>query len=342
MKEVISLGLECLISMLRSRAILQAENLALRHQLCVLQRTVKRAQVKPPDRLLWCFLASVWSGWKDALIFVKPETVIRWQQKRFKLYWTRLSRHGKTGRPAIDKEVRDLIRTMSRMNPTWGSPRITGELAKLGINVAKSTVERYMVRGSKLPSQTWRTFLKNHASEIVSIDFLVVPTIRFTMLYVLVFLSVDRRRIIHFGVTRYPSAAWAAQQAVEAFPWDTAPRFLLRDRDAIFGHWFRQRIKNMGIDEVLIAPRSPWQNPYSERLNGSIRRECLDHIIVFSESHLRRVLKSYIIYYNKFRTHQSLAMDAPEGRTPQSEQEGKVVSFPHLGGLHHHYERRAA
>ncbi len=287
-------------------------------------------------------LSRVWSDWKDALIFVKPDTVIRWQRKRFKEHWTRLSRNGKPGRPATPKEVQELIRTMSTLNPTWGSPHIVGELAKLGISGSKSTVETYMVRTPKPPSQTWRAFLENHARDIVSIDFLVVPTVRFTMLYVLVFLSIERRRVIHFNVTAHPTAEWAARQVVQAFPWDTAPKYLLRDRDNIYGTWFRKRVKNMGLEEVLTAYRCPWQNPYSERLNGSIRRECLDRVIIFSETHLRRVLKEYFEYYNDWRVHQSLGMDAPEGRKIQAIEEGNVVAIPHVGGLQHHYERKAA
>jgi transposase InsO family protein len=276
------------------------------------------------------------------LIFVKPDTVIRWQRKRFKEYWRRLSSPGKPGRPPVAKEVKELIRTISSMNPTWGSPRIVGELAKLGITVTKSTVNKYRVRVRKPPSPTWRAFLKNHAKEIVSIDFLVIPTVRFKILYVFLFLSVERRRIIHFAVTEHPSAAWAAQQIVEAFPWDTTPKYLLRDRDTIYGDWFRRRVKHMGIKEVLTAPQSPWQNPYSERLNGSIRRECLDHVIVFSENHLRRILAGYIAYYNESRTHLSLEMDSPVTRPVQTPDHGKVISLPQVGGLHHRYERRAA
>ena len=162
------------------------------------------------------------------------------------------------------------------------------------------------------------------------------------MLYVLVILSIDRRRVIHFNVTAHPTADWTAQQVIEAFPWDTAPKYLLRDRDAIYGDWFRRRVKNMGIEEVLTAYRCPWQNPYSERLNGSIRRECLDRVIIFSEAHLRRVLKEYFEYYNHYRVHQSLEMDAPEGRKNQTFEEGNVIAIPHVGGLHHHYERKAA
>jgi len=342
MREITLLALACITSIFKSRAALCAENLALRHQLCVFHRSVKRAKVKPADRLLWSILAKVWADWKDALIIVKPDTVIRWQHRRFREHWTRLSQQGKPGRPTVSEEVKELIRTMSAMNPTWGSPHIVGELAKLGITVAKSTVETYMVRTAKPPSQTWRTFLTNHAKEIVSIDFIVVPTIRFTMLYVLVFLSIDRRRVVHFNVTEHPTAAWTAQQVVEAFPWDTPPKYLLRDRDGIYGNWFRGRVKNMGIEEVLTAPRSPWQNPYSERLNGSIRRECLDRVIIFNERHLRRVLTKYFEYYNRYRIHQSLDMDTPKGRRAQLPEEGNVTAIPQVGGLYYRYERRAA
>ncbi len=291
MTELAKLSLRLVYSALKSRAALQVENLALRHQLVVLQRSVKRAKIRPADRILWSTLARIWVNWENALIFVKPETVIRWQHRRFKAHWTRLCRE--PGRPAIAKEVQELIRTMSRMNPTWGSPHIMGELAKVGIAVSKSTVEKYMVRAPKPPSPTWRSFLKNHAKEIVSIDFLVVPTVRFTMLYVFIFLSVDRRRVVHFNVTAHPTASWTAQQVIEAFPWETAPKYLLRDRDRTYGLWFRERVRSMDIQEVLTAPRSPWQNAYSERLNGSIRRECLDHLIVLGEAHLRRILKDY-------------------------------------------------
>lgn len=326
----------------KTRACLHAENIALRHQLCISQRSIKRPKVHPSDRVLWSILSRYWSDWKDALIFVKPDTVIRWQRKRFREHWTRLSRNGKPGRPAISKDIKELIRTLSTMNSTWGSPHIVGELGKLGIVVAKSTVEKYMVEVSKPPSQTWRNFLKNHTKDIVSIDFIVVPTVRFTMLYVLIFLSVDRRNVIYFNVTEHPTAEWSAQQAIEAFPWDTAPKYLLRDRNAIFGSYFKRPVKNMGIEQVVTAYRSPWQNAYSERLNGSIRRECLDRVITFSERHLRRVLKDYFEYYNRYRVHRSLEMDAPAGRKIHNTQEGKVVAVPHLGGLHHHYERRAA
>ncbi|NLV44190.1 MAG: transposase family protein [Candidatus Hydrogenedentes bacterium] len=328
--------------MFKSHSALCAENLALRHQLCVYQRSVKRPKVRPIDRILWGLLSRVWTRWKDALIFVKPDTVIRWQRKRFKEYWRRLSTSGKPGRPPVAEEVKNLIRTMSSMNPTWGSPRIVGELAKLGITVTKSTVDKYRVRVRKPPSPSWRAFLKNHMKELVSVDFLVVPTVRFKILYVFLVLSIERRRIIHFAITQHPTAAWTAQQVVEAFPWDTAPKYLLRDRDKVYGGWFKRRVRNMGIEEVLTAPHSPWQNPYSERLNGSIRRECLDHVIVFGENHLRRIIGDYVAYYNGSRTHLSLDMDSPDMRPVQMPDQGKVISLPQVGGLHHRYERRAA
>jgi transposase InsO family protein len=231
---------------------------------------------------------------------------------------------------------------MSRANPTWGSPRITGELAKIGIVVAKSTVEKYMVRRPGPPSPTWRAFLKNHVNDLVSIDFFVVPTVMFNVLYVLVVLAHDRRRVVHFNVTASPTASWTAQQVVEAFPWDEAPRYLLRDRDGIYGREFRRRVHNMGIKEVLIAPRSPWQSPFVERLIGSIRRECLDHVIILNEGHLRRILSRYFAYYHRSRTHLSLEMDCPEPRAVQPPEMGDVIERSEVGGLHHRYERRAA
>jgi transposase InsO family protein len=231
---------------------------------------------------------------------------------------------------------------MSAANPTWGSPRILGELRKLGLSVAKSTVEKYMIRPRKPRSPSWRSFLANHIRDLVSIDFFVVPSVRFKVLFVLVVLAHHRRWVVHFNVTEHPSASWAAQQVVEAFPWDEAPRYLLRDRDRVYGAAFRKRMKNMGIGEVLIASRCPWQNPFVERLIGSIRRECLDHVIVLNERHLKRVLTKYFGYYHQWRTHLSLDMDCPEPRPVQHPEPGQVVEFPEVNGLHHHYERRAA
>ena len=231
---------------------------------------------------------------------------------------------------------------MSKANPLWGAPRLHGELLKLGIQISQATVAKYMARKRKPPSQTWRTFWENHVKELVSIDFLVVPTVSFRVLFVFVVLAHDRRRAIHFNVTAHPTAEWTAQQIAEAFPWASAPRYLLRDRDAVYGESFRKRVLEMGIHEVLSAPRSPWQNPYVERLMGSIRRECLDHVIVLNESSLRRILKSYFQYYERTRTHLALEKDAPEGRAIQPPEVGVVLEFPEVGGLHHRYERRAA
>jgi putative transposase len=268
--------------------------------------------------------------------------VIAWQRKRFREHWRRLSQRGTPGRPALAKEVCDLIRQMWQANPTWGSPRIVGELRKLGIAVAKSTVEKYRPRPKKPPSPTWKTFLKNHMQNLVALDFFVVPTVTFRVLFVLVILAHDRRRIVHFNITEHPTAQWTAQQVVEAFPWEEAPRYLLRDRDRIYGPAFRQRVRHMGIEEVLTAPQSPWHNPYVERLIGSIRRECLDHVIVLHEQHLQRLLSSYFASYHRWRTHLSLTMDCPVSRPVEPPEVGEVIALPEMGGLHHHYTRQAA
>ena len=239
---------------LKSRAALQVENLALRHQLGVLHRSVKRPKLSSADRLLWTWLCDVWNDWRSALVIVKPETVNAWHRKGFRLSWTRKVRSGQPGRPAVPKDVRELIRKMSRENPLWGAPRIHGELLKLGIDIGETSVAKYMVRQRKPPSQTWRTFLENHVKTLVSVDFFTVPTIRFQVLYVFLVLAHDRRRVVHFGVTAHPSAEWTARQLRDAFPWDAAPRYLLRDRDRIFGDEFTQQLKDMGIQEVLSAP----------------------------------------------------------------------------------------
>ncbi len=230
----------------------------------------------------------------------------------------------------------------AQTNPLWGTPRIVGELGKLGVDVAKSTVDKYRVRSRKALSPSWKAFLKNHVNDLVSIDFLIVPTIRFKLLYVLIVLAHSRRKVLHFNVTENPTALWTAQQIVEAFPWDSAPTYLLRDRDAIYGGAFQKRIHGMGIEPILSAPRSPWQNPFVERLIGTLRRDCLDHVIALNARHLRRVVAGYLDYYHDWRTHLSLSMDAPHPRIVHPPERGRVVAFPELGGLHHHYERLAA
>jgi putative transposase len=342
MRFALSALITYVISRFRSHESLRLENIALRHQLFVYQRTIKRPKLRPSDRLFWVWLSRLWPGWQEVLEFVQPRTVLAWQKKRFRDYWRRLSQTGKPGRPAISKEVRELIRDMWRSNPIWGSPRIVGELRKLGINVAKSTVEKYQPRNRKPPSPTWKAFLSNHVKDIMACDFFTVPTATFRVLFVFIILAHDRRRIVHFNITEHPTAQWTAQQIVEAFPWDTAPRYLLRDRDSIYSTVFQDRVSHMGIEEVKIAPRNPWQNPYCERVIGSIRRDALDHVIVLNERHLCRVLRSYIDYYHTWRTHLSLEMDAPESRAIQPPELGAVRKQPEIGGLHHHYERQAA
>jgi putative transposase len=339
---VVSALLAFVVALFRSRRSMQLEILALRHQLAVYQRSIRRPRIQPADRFLWAWLARLWSGWQDALPVVQPRTIVAWQQKRFRAYWRRLSQGGTPGRPTVAKELRELIRRISQANPAWDSPRIVGELQKLGIHVAKSTVEKYRVRHRKPPSPTWRTFLKNHMADVVAIDFFTVPVVTFGVLFVLVILTHERRRMVHFNVTERPTAEWAAQQVIDAFPWDEALRYLLRDRDRIYGASFRQQVWNMGVEEVLIAPRSPWQNPYVERLIGSIRRECLDHVVILNERHLMHVLARYFAYYHQWRTHLSLAMDCPEPRPVQPPDLGEAIAVPEVGGLHHHYERRAA
>ena len=312
------------------------------HQLAVYQRAGRRPQLGPAARLLWAWLSRAWSGWREALVFVQPRTVIAWQRRRVREQWTRVSHHGKVGRSPVAKEIRDLIRKMSAANPTWGSPRLMGELRKLGIEVAKSTVEKYRTRRSKPPSPTWRAFLTTHAKDLVSIDFFTVATVRFETLFVLVILSHDSRRVQHFNITAHPTAAWTAQQVVEAFPWDTAPRYLLRDRDGVYGADFRRRVASMGIEDVVTAPWSPWQSPYVERVIGSIRRECLDNVVVLHQRHLRRLLTAYFAHYDRWRCHQGLDMDCPEPRPIQSREQGVVVEVAEGDGLYRHYERRAA
>ena len=333
--------LTLLHSSFKPRLALQLEIVALRHQIGILQSSSgrKRPRFQNSDRLLWVWLSRFWSGWRQALVIIRPKTVVAWHRMGFRLYWRWKSRTGRPGRPAIQKEVRDLIRNMSQANPLWGAPRIHGELLKLGIDVCETTIAKYMVRASKPPSQVWRAFLNNHLTQIVAVDFFVVPTITYRILFVFVVLAHERRRIVDFNVTAHPTAEWTAQQITKAFPWDTASRFLLRDRDKRYGKAFRERTGAMGIKEVLIAPRSPWQNPYAERLIGSIRRERLNHFIVFNESGLRRILRSYFDYYQCSRTH--LALEK-EPRTTQPPESGNVVALPLLGGLHHRYERRAA
>ena len=266
----------------------------------------------------------------------RPETLVRWHRAGFRRYWCWKSRPF-GGRPQISAELRALIRRMSIENPLWGAPRIHGELLKLGFEVAQSSVAKYMVKRGGPPGQGWRTFLRNHAPDIAAMDLFVVPTIGFSLLYAFVIVRLDRRDLVWTNVTTNPTAEWIARQLTEAFPWSTAPRYLVRDRDRIYGSIVPRRLRAMGIRDKPIAPASPWQNGFAERLIGSIRRECVDHIVVLGEAHLRRILESYARYYNDIRTHRSLDKDAPAFRPIQ--RIGNIASHAILGGLHHHYVR---
>jgi transposase InsO family protein len=320
-------------SLFKTSAELRLENFALRHQLGVPRRSApKRLKLTAADRVFWVFLRHVWDDWKSALMIVKPATVIDWHRKGFRLFWTWKIRRGKRGRPAVPQQVRDLISMLSRNNPLWGAPRIHSELLKLGIEITEPTVAKYMLRRSKPPSQTWRTFLDNHVKSMVSVDFFTVPTIRFQVLYVFLVLAHDRRRILQFGVIAHPTAEWTVQQLRNAFPWNSAPRYLLRDRDRIFGKDFIGQVKAMGVKQVLSAPRSPWQRAYVERVIGSSRRECLDHIVVFNESSLRRILSSYSGSYHYWRTHLSLHKDSPEVRRVQPLTDNAIIETAQVGG----------
>jgi len=291
---------------------LALENLALRHQLAVYKRTATRPKLRRSDRLFWVWLPRVWAGWRAALVIVAPDTVLRWQRRRFREHWTTLSGRPPVGRPPVNAEITALVMRMAAANPLWGAPRIHGELLKLGIEVAERTVSRLLPKRRTPPSQTWRTFLTNHVRDLVSIDFFTVPTAHLHVLFVLVVVAHHRRRVLHFNVTEHPTAAWTAQQIVDAFPDDSAPSYLVRDRDSVYGHAFQHRVKGMGIHEVLTAPHSPWQNPFAERLIGSIRRERLDH---------------------RARTHLSLDKDAPHGRPIERPELGRVIPVREVGGL---------
>ena len=327
-------------SLSQSHRRLALENLALRQQLAVLKASAKRPRASTLDRLFWVLFAKYVNGWRAMLHALHPDTVVRWHREGFPRYWRWKSRRRRIGRPPVDRETRNLIHEMQSANTGWGAPRIHGELLKLGIEVSQATVSKYMARPRKPPSQTWRTFLDNHVPDLASMDFLIVPTATFRVLYVFIVLRHDRRQIVHFNVTAHPTAQWTAQQIVEAFPF-TAPGYLVRDRDRIYGDTVRRSIKSLGIEEVLSAPRSPWQNPFVERVIGSIRRDCLDHVIVLNERHLRRILREYLGYYHTCRTHLSLGKDSPKPRTIQPPDLGKIVAFPCVGGLHHRYVRLA-
>ncbi len=324
-----------LIGLFRSRALLEIEILTLRHQVNILRRkSPKRPTFGRIDRLVFVGLYGLAPGVLSALAIVRPETVIRWHRAGFRLYWRWRSRPC-GGRPKVSMDVRELIRDISSANPLWGAPRIHGELLKLGIEVGQTTVAKYMARGRRPPSQGWKTFLRNHANGIASMDLFVVPTISFRLLYG--FLILHHGEILWIGTTAHPNAEWIARQLPEAFGWEEAPRYIIRDRDRAYGDIVVRRLRTMGIRDRPTSPRSPWQNGYCERLIGSIRRDCLDHVVVFGEQHLRHLLRSYAIYYNQTRTHLSLNKDSPVTRPIETV--GRILPMPILGGLHHQYVR---
>ncbi len=318
------------------------EILALKQQLAIYQRKQRHVRLMPRDRVFWTVLSLFWVGWKSALLVAKPETVVRWHRKGFKLFWKIRSAAPASGRPMIAAEVRTLIVKMSTENVTWGAPRIRAELVLLGHKLAERTVAKYMVRGDRPPSQTWKTFLANHVGDIAACDFFVVPTATFRVLYVFFVLAHDRRRVLHFNVTTNPYEAWTAQQIVETFPEEPSKKYLIRDNDSIYGAAFQARLKAIGIEDTPTAPRSPWQNPYAERMVGTFRRDCLDHVIILNEAHLKRLLNEFLDYYHTARCHQSLDCNSPNPREVEPPERGEVISIPYLGGLHHRYTRRAA
>jgi transposase InsO family protein len=321
----------------KSRSRLEAENLFLRHQLNIaLRRAPPRLRLRGSDRALLIWMTRLWPSLLGMAQVVQPETILRWHRTGFKAFWRSKSRN-RVGRPKIDRDLRDLIQRMSRENPLWGASRIHGELLMLGFEVAQSTVSKYMVRGQNPPSQTWKTFLRNHAEAIAAIDMCLVPTLTFDRLFAFLILGHARRQLLWCEVTRHPTAEWLARQITEAFPWASAPAYLVRDNDRAYGHVFTSRMRAMGIRDRPISPGSPWQNGYAERLIGTLRRECLDQVVIFGETHLRRILSAYAAYYNKARTHLALQKDAPLHRAVQ--RSGTVVAIPILAGLHHQYVR---
>ncbi len=330
-------ALAVLASPFKSKLRLEAENAVPRHQLIVLKRRLHgRVRLTNNDRWFFIQLYRWCPSILQVLTIIRPETLVRWHRAGFRCYWRWKSR-SLGGRPQIETDLRALIQRMSVQNPLWGAPRIHGELLKLGFEVAQSSVAKYMIMWRGPPGQEWRTFLRNHAPDIAAMDLFVVPTIGFDLLYAFVIVRLDRRDLVWINVTTNPIAEWIARQLTKAFPWDEAPRYLIRDRDRIYGTVVKRRLLAMGIRDKPTAPASPWQNGYAERLIGSIRRECVDHVIVLGEAHLRRILKSYAEYYNRVRTHRSLDKDAPVSRPVQ--RAGIMKSHAILGGLHHHYVR---
>ena len=331
-----------IVAVLRSRQELILENLALRQQLLALHTKRPRRRLSSVHKLFWIVLRSCWSGWRRPLVLVKPRTVVAWHRAGFRLYWKWLSRAKRVGgRKRVSQEIRVLIFRMAAENPTWGAPRIHGELIKLGFCISEPTVSRWLRRAPRNPdpSQRWLTFLRNHRDAIAAMDFFTVPTFTFGVLYCFFVIGHDRRRILRFNVTRNPNALWIVQQMREAWPYTPAQKFLLFDHDSKFGNDVVCAAKALGSEPVRTAFRSPWQNGVAERWVGSCRRDLLDHVIVPNERHLKRLMAEYMRYYHEDRTHLGLAKDTPAGRPVAIRPAipGKIQSLPRLGGLHHRY-----
>jgi putative transposase len=334
---------DAVVRVFRSRQSLLLENLALRQQLTVLKRRHPRPQLTPLDKLFWVFARKFWSAWKQSLLVVTPETVVRWHRSGFRLYWSLISGVRKqVGRRRLTKEVRDLIFQMVAENPTWGAPRIHGELLMLGFELSERTISRWMKRALRdpEPARRWLAFLRNHREAIAAMDFFTVPTITFGVLYCFFVISHDRRRILHFNVTRHPTSIWIVQQLREAFPFQPAAKFLIFDHDRKYGFDVPVAIQSMKIACVQTSLQSPWQNGVAERWVGSCRRDLLDHVIALNQRHLKRVLFDYVRYYDEDRTHLGLNKETPNGR-PRLVPTARVIAHRRLGGLHHRYDRAA-
>src|SRR5437016_1153909 len=335
------LGLGLLTRCLQSHRSLLLENLALRQQLAVLKRKHPRPRMGRVDKIFWVFARRFWGAWKQSLVLVNPETVVRWHRAGFRLYWSLISKARKqVGRKQLSAEVRELIFRMVRENKTWGAPRIHGELLMLGFDVSERTISRWMKRSPRdpQPAQRWRAFLANHREAIAAMDFFTVPTITFGVLYCFFVIRHDRRRILHFNVTKHPTSCWIIQQLREAFPFGAAPRFLIHDRDAKYGTEVPAAIRSLKINAVRTSFESPWQNGVAERWVGSCRRELLDHVIALNERHLKRLLSEYVSYHHEDRTHLGMGKGTPGYRT-RCVASGRVLSHDRLGGLHHRYDR---
>ncbi len=335
---LVTLCVHALRAVFRTRGELLIENLALKQQVVALKKERPRPVLDDVDRAFWIALCTAWPGWATRLVIVNPDTVAKWNRDRFRRYWAKISREKQgPGRPRVDAEIRRLIRTMARDG--WGAPRIHGELMKLGFAVSEITVSRYMPRRPADPAQVkrWIAFLRNHKDAIAAMDFFTVPTVSLRMLYVLFVIEHGRRRIVHFNITSNPTSAWVIQQLREAFPYDTAPRHLIFDRDTIFSPAVVRFVRAIGTEPARTAYRCPWQNPVAERWIGSCRRELLDHVVVFGERHLLRLIRSYLEYYYGDRPHLGLGKDAPDRRpvTPRPPPTAKDVALPRVGGLHH-------